>query len=162
LGSWHIKELKNNIQKKGNELIENFKSLIINEKNDEKLKKYFESLKNINSFFLKDKNEFLKEIESLEINLKIVKETKIDSNILKNRVSIIFKPRKNNSIKLKPIYFPFGYSTKKSINLIIERYNKVVEKDIEINNHIYKLIFKNIKSYKESFYTQPWKSIIHN
>ncbi|CAG8449425.1 8834_t:CDS:2 [Cetraspora pellucida] len=162
LGTWHIKELNNIIKEKGKIIIEDFKSLIIHEKNNEKIEKYINSLKKINAFFLDDKNKFIQEIDLLKSNLKIINQSKLNPDILKIHVIVKFNSRKNNSFRLKPIYFPFGYPIKRIINLIIKRYNTIIESNTELNKHLYNLILYNLKSYKESFYIKPWKSLIYH
>ncbi|CAG8532390.1 3753_t:CDS:2, partial [Scutellospora calospora] len=163
LGSWHIKELKDIIKKRGNILIENFKTVIINEKDHEKINRYIETLKKVNVFFLENKDEFKKELDILHSKLKIINDSKINPNILNNNISIIFKKRKKNYIKLKPIHISFILPIKKSIEFILKRYNKIIDSNNETSTkHLYKIISENLKHYKESFYIKPWKSVIYN
>jgi hypothetical protein len=162
LGCWHIKELKDNIYKKGNEIIENTKSIIIQETDKEKIKNYIENLKIIDNFFIKNRDEFEKELDLLHSNVKVIIDSKINPIILNNQISIFFNKRKNDSIRLKPIYFSFSLSIEKSIKVLIDRYNKVVKTNNKSNDHLHEIISSNIKQYRKNFYTKPWKYVIQH
>lgn len=158
LGSWHKNELKNFIIQKGNEIINNLKTKIINENDKKTVLSNLNLLKNTNSFFIRDKNQFEKEINLFETNLNLLKK---NPNILTNyHNNIIFKKRINNSFRFKPTSYLF-LSNKNSINLIIKRYNKTILLDSKSNEIIKKIIYKNIKKYKETSYTKPWNSLIN-
>ncbi|CAG8482957.1 6982_t:CDS:2 [Scutellospora calospora] len=162
LGPWQIKELNDNIKQIGNELIENFISYIKNENDQDKIKKYIKLLKNINIFFVKNKEEFDKNLNLLQEKIKIINNSNINSKLLNDNISIVFHKRKKNCIKLKPIHILFNYSIKNSIKLIMNRYKKIVETNNETFDHLEKRISFNLKKYQESFYIKPWKSIIHH